>query len=530
MTPRPGSFAWLMVHDLRLHWRRFGDMVRHLSSPHRVVLVAACALLLHLLALPVARWAGPKLHEDSASSWLLISAVACTFAWMVAQGLFGTARALFQRGDLDLLMSSPLPSAWVFAAKTAAIAASTLGSVALLVVPVANVGILLDGPRWLGVHASLVGGALIATSIGLAVAIATFHLLGPYRARICTQMIGAFIGGAFVLAAQIGAVLPAGVRQTALTWIAGEAQQASQVRQLLMLPMDAVRGDLVAVVSVLVAGVLLFLGATRLLGARFAEASLAAAGAPAGLATGRAVNLRFRLGLGASIRRKEWRLLARDPSMFAQIGLQIVYTVPVAVVLLQSESLPVALAVAPTLVVIASQVAASLAWITVSGEDAPELILAAPVEPGTADRAKLGAVALPVALILAGPIAALALLSTAAALTTAAFASAGAASTALLNLWHPMPGNRRGMLRRHSQSKLIGLIEHVLAILWAVAVVFAFVDPVYAVVPAGLALGGLALVAVRRSRRASRERIVRKSPELPLPQPEPRPESPTSRA
>lgn len=45
--------------------------------------------------------------------------------------------------------------------------------------------------------------------------------------------------------------------------------------------------------------------------------------------------------------------------------------------------------------------------------------------------------------------------------------------TGLLNLWHPMPGNRRGMLRRHAQSKLVGLLEHVLAILWAIAAVLA---------------------------------------------------------
>jgi ABC-2 type transport system permease protein len=36
-----------------------------------------------------------------------------------------------------------------------------------------------------------------------------------------------------------------------------------------------------------------------------------------------------------------------------------------------------------------------------------------------------------------------------------------------------MPGNRRGMLRRHAQSKLVGLLEHVLAILWAIAAVLA---------------------------------------------------------
>lgn len=62
-----------------------------------------------------------------------------------------------------------------------------------------------------------------------------------------------------------------------------------------------------------------------------------------------------------------------------------------------------------------------------------------------------------------------------------------------LNFWHPMPGNRRGMLRRHSQSKLVGLVEHGLAMLWAFAVVFALVGSPLALAPLGLAGAMLAL-------------------------------------
>lgn len=53
------------------------------------------------------------------------------------------------------------------------------------------------------------------------------------------------------------------------------------------------------------------------------------------------------------------------------------------------------------------------------------------------------------------------------------FSAATGASTALLNLWHPMPGNRRGMLRRHSQCTLMALLEHCPALLWAVAIFLA---------------------------------------------------------
>ena len=191
---------------------------------------------------------------------------------------------------------------------------------------------------------------------------------------------------------------------------------------------------------------------------------------------------------GATLRRKEWRLLRRDHSVFAQLSLQIIYTVPLAVVLLRGvDNIPLALAIGPAIVVIAAQISASLAWITVSGEDAPELIAAAPVLRERVELAKVTAIGLPVLVILALPLAGLALLSPFVALMVALFAAAASISTALLNLWHPMPGNRRGMLRRHSQSKIMALLEHLMAMLWAIAIVLAVVGSAWALLPIALA-------------------------------------------
>ena len=54
------------------------------------------------------------------------------------------------------MLASPLPVRRMLAARALAIAASSLGSIAILVLPVANVGAVLDGPagcwlirRWL---------------------------------------------------------------------------------------------------------------------------------------------------------------------------------------------------------------------------------------------------------------------------------------------------------------------------------------------------------------------------------------------
>ena len=86
--------------------------------------------------------------------------------------------------------------------------------------PLANVGALLGNPAWLAVYPTLIALALIATSLGLGLSIALFFLLGPRRARLYTQMTGAVIAGAFVLGAQIVAILPHHLRDAIIGWFA----------------------------------------------------------------------------------------------------------------------------------------------------------------------------------------------------------------------------------------------------------------------------------------------------------------------
>ena len=502
MNLAPGSFPWLVAHDVRLNWRRFTDMLGGAGVVGLSGLFVGGGNVLHLVAWPAVLWLEPFVHGDGATTMPLATAVFCIFTWMIAQGLFGVTRTLYDRGDLDLLLGSPLPPARILAAKAAAIAASTLGSIALLVVPLANVGTILGHPAWLAVYPTLIALALIATSLGLGLSIALFFLLGPRRARLYTQMTGAVIAGAFVLGAQIVAILPVPLRNAIIGWFASASAGQGLMRDAVFLPVDSALGDGRAIAALLAGGLVLFALAVNLLATRFAAATLAASGAPSGnrrtLRTPHPV--RFHAGLARNLRRKEWRLLARDPSLFAQLGLQIVYTIPIAVVLLRSEALPTALALAPTIVVIAAQVSASLAWLMVSGEDAPELMASAPVPASVVDRAKLTAVALPVFVIVALPLGGLVLVSWRTALLTALFATAGATSTALLNFWHPMPGNRRGMLRRHSQSKLIALVEHALAILWAIAIVLTLMSSPVALIAIALVAAILAFIRSRHRR------------------------------
>jgi ABC-2 type transport system permease protein len=500
MRTTPGSLTWLVAHDVRLSWRGFTELLSGRSPLLSAVVIAAAGFVVHLLAWPLVPLVSPLLMGPGANLPLVATLITCTFTWMLAQSLFGAARTLYARGDLDLLLGSPLPASRIVAAKALGIAMGSFGSMSLLALPLANAGAVSEGTAWLALYPALAALALLATAAGLVLTVTIFNLVGAGRARLWTQMTGAVIAGAFVLGAQIVAVLPSARRLAITTWL--ESQISGQTPgpfAFMRLPVEAVRGSVADAALLALIAVAAMALATRLLGHAFAGMSLAATGAGEGSRrTGASRRPRsFRAGLAPNMRRKEWRLLSRDPGTFAQLGLQIIYTIPVAIILLRNEMLPPVFALAPTIVVIAAQVAASIAWLTVSGEDAPELIATAPVETAAVERAKLNAVALPVLIVLALPVTALALVSLEGALLTLAAAAAAATSTALLNFWHPMPGNRRGMLRRHSQSKLIALVEHAMSLMWATAIVLALIDPKLAGLPVAVVVAILAAMRAR---------------------------------
>lgn len=69
------------------------------------------------------------------------------------------------------------------------------------------------------------------------------------------------------------------------------------------------------------------------------------------------------------------------------------------------------------------------------------------------------------------------------------FATPAAASTALLNFWHPLQGKRSNLMRRHAQSKIVALMEHGLSLSWALAAVFAVLGSAAILLPLGLVAG-----------------------------------------
>ena len=113
------------------------------------------------------------------------------------------------------------------------------------------------------------------------------------------------------------------------------------------------------------------------------------------------------------LRQKEWTLLLRDPWLVSQTLMQLLYLLPPALLLWRSygEGTGALVVLVPVLVMAAGQLAGGLAWLAISGEDAPDLVATAPVLARSIVRAKIEAVLGGIAIAFAPFIAALAFLS-----------------------------------------------------------------------------------------------------------------------
>ena len=187
-------------------------------------------------------------------------------------------------------------------------------------------------------------------------------------------------------------------------------------------PARAVLGEAVPLVGVLAVSVALLAAAVALVAPRFGEYAVAAAGvenAPTRRAQRETI---FRTtSPRRALRRKEWLLLRRDPWLVSQTLMQMLYLVPPAVLLwrsFQAGGSALNLLV-PVLVMAAGQLSGGLAWLTISGEDAPDLVATAPVPAGFVLRAKIEAVLGIIAAVFAPLVAVLAIASPWHALVTA---------------------------------------------------------------------------------------------------------------
>jgi ABC-2 type transport system permease protein len=394
----PGSFVWLVLHELRLA-RRPGKraMVATIIGAMLVLAWIAFGIWIATLFAHTAIKPGATGMAGAAVGAILL------FTFMTTQSILASQRTLYGAGDLDLLFTAPIPPRTVMRAKLVGIAATVVLSFALIVLPVALPLAYFGHPRLFGIPALIFALALTAACFGLAVTLILARIAGPRAARTVGQMVAALSGGAVFLVSQFMSNGGGGGRRGAVS-ILFERMVASGfgTHGVGALPGMAAFGDPFAVTALLAGSLLLFILTTRTMQSLFLSGYRAG-----GMRLSRprratrSVARQFHAGLFGAVFAKEWRLMARDPALTFQVVLRLIYLAPLFFLALKpGTSVPIAPSLAFSSVLIAGQIVSSLVWLAVSGEDTPDLIKVAPVQKHQIDAAKLSA-----ALVMATPIA-----------------------------------------------------------------------------------------------------------------------------
>lgn len=502
------ALSWFARHEIRLAWREWLAMMTGGRGKRKRAIIGLIvfAAIMHLPAWAViGRFADLQPPLDKPTLIVITATIFLAWALMLSQAIESVTRVFYARADLDLIMSSPAQLTNVFSVRIAAIALSVTGMALLLSTPFVDVLVIGGGARWFSAFGVVVAIGLSAAAVAIAITVMLFRLIGPSRTRLVAQILAAIIGAGFVITLQVAAILSYGTlsRFTVLTSDAAAAY-APGPDSPLWWPAHAAIGD-GEVLALLVAFSLVLLGGVMaIFSPRFAD-TVAHVSATA-MTTRRAPGGRaFRAGSRQqALRAKEFLLLRRDPWLVSQSLMQLLYLVPPALMLWRSfsDSSAAIVLITPVIVMAAGQLAGGLAWLTISGEDAADLVATAPLPPERVTRAKIEVVLMAIGVIFAPLIAALAFASVTQAAITALGVTIATTSAAAIQLWFRVQAKRSQFRRRQTSSRLATFAEAFCSIGWAATAALAVSIPIAAVISGAITAAILAAtwkISPRRS-------------------------------
>jgi ABC-2 type transport system permease protein len=490
------ALSWFARHEIRLAWREWLAMMtgRRQRKRGAVIGLIAFAAIMHLPAYAViGRFAKLEAPLDKSTLIVITATILLAWALMLSQAIESVTRVFYARADLDLIMSSPVALANIFSVRIAAIALSVIAMALLLSTPFVDVLVIGGGARWFAAYGVVIAIGLSAAAVAIAVTIWLFRLIGPGRTRLVAQILAAIVGAGFVIALQIAAILSYGTlsRFAVLTSDAAAAF-APDADSMIWWPARAALGDGETLLLLLAGGLLLLGAVMAIFSARFGDTAVrVSAHAPPSQQASRTRSFRASSRQQA-LRRKEFVLLRRDPWLISQTLMQLLYLVPPALMLWRSfsDSSTAIVLITPVIVMAAGQLSGGLAWLTISGEDAADLVATAPLPPSRVIRAKIEVVLIAIGVTFAPLVIALVFASPLQAAVTALGVAIASISATAIQLWFRVQARRSQFRRRQTSSRLATFAEAFSSIGWAATAALALAMPI------GAAITGLITAAI----------------------------------
>lgn len=487
---------WLIAHEMRLAWRalRWGR-----GSKWRLPVLGGIFVLATLgLGLPLAvslRRVAVPINSLAVASGLGIVLYLVTLG--ISLAIRAATDAFYDRGDLDLLFSSPLEGRVVLFVRSGVISINIFLGSALFVTPFLLPVAVLGHPFWLGAYGVMAATAMAATSIGLVVTVLLFRVLGPRHTRAVAQLLAILFGTGVFLASQAPVLFGKERVRLWLAQIGATSASKSWWEDLPSWPLRALMGEPGPLGAILILSGFVFLTTTYGVGERFVGDTARAGGVSHSSPANARTRVKFSGGLFAVTLQKELRLLGRDITLLTQVFARLFYLLPLAFILVRNAYSHLSLLI-PTgvalVTLLAGQTADALVWITVAAEDAPELIASSPAAPRVITRAKLTAALAPLGLLLFGPLLILTVFAPVAGLAASLGCAANSVANGIIGLKLQKPAPRSTFRRRSGESITAGVVAFVMSLLIAGGAGLAAATSVFAAIP--LLIAGAVLIFI----------------------------------
>lgn len=508
---KAGTFPWLIQHELRLWWRDVSTNA--FNKPLLIFVGLAIAILLVWL------WFGLSSFREVLVSttlpdwatWIAVGLWVISFLYAFYQAMERSVIALFDRGDLDLLVSSPVSSKAIFASRLLGVAIEVFLSFSLIVVPFSLIAVSIGIPRLLGIYPALIGLSLTAASLAMLLTLWLVRLLGARRARTFAQVLTAVMSALLFLAFQLpnmlqGKNLNAEGLLVPLRFLFAEGGLLS-ANSLVWFPARAIFFDPLSVVlTLLISSALAWLTVETLYGTFITGTQQSVTHKRKQLRSTQ--ETRFTGGFNRIILFKEWRMIWRNPYLLSRTFLQILFLLPLFVVVM-GDNRGKAIASFTTFlslvsVAVGSQLAMTLTKICVSAEEAPDLLKSSPANGKDIRRLKLLAALIPSWLLLS-PLFVILMVRGEPWLVTLVMFLGATTCSAILQLWNSCPIPTASLFsRRREDNKgvdtFLGFLESISIFAWTCLAFGTGMNNVWLI---GISLAAIVLtfaIAYRRSR------------------------------
>jgi ABC-2 type transport system permease protein len=279
---RAGTIFWFAHHEWRLAWRDWLWLMSGRRWCRRRValgLIVIVPFLHGFTYLVLYQSADLSRPPDKRMFVMLTGTLALYGSMMLSQAMEAVTRAFYGRGDLDLILSSPVAVSRLFAVRIGAIAVAIAVMSLALAAPVVNILAWFGGLRWLAAYGVIVALAMLTVAVAVMLTVGLFRAIGPKHTRLCAQIVAAVIGASFVIGVQLAEIISYGT-PSRVVFLQSEAvtRYAPDSGSTLWLPARAILGDRLALVIVFSIGAIILATTVCIFAPRFGQLALATAG------------------------------------------------------------------------------------------------------------------------------------------------------------------------------------------------------------------------------------------------------------